>query len=202
MNSGWKWRERFPRQPEVLEYLNHVADTFDMKKDIQFNTRIKSARYDDAQGSWTITTQTGEAYTCQYFISATGVLSIGRNLPFSGVEKFTGESYRTYEWPKEEVDFTGKRVAVIGTGATAVQVIPVVADNAASLTVFQRTPNFVLPARNYPVTEEQQKMLKARYDEIWEQGRSQIFGMALTDSKQTTEGKTEAQIHRVLEHGW
>ena len=186
----------------MLEYLNYVADRFDMRKDIQFKTRIKSAHYDEAKNIWKIITQQGETHTCRYFISATGALSIGRNLPFTGVEKFKGESYKTYEWPHHEVDFRGKRIAVIGTGATAVQVIPVVADNAASVTVFQRTPNFVLPARNYPVTEEQQKMLKARCDEIWQQGRSQIFGMAINDSPLSTDGKTEAQINRVFERGW
>ena len=130
------------------------------------------------------------------------MLSVGRNLPFEGVDKFKGESYLTYEWPKHEVDFTGKRVAVIGTGATAVQVIPVVAHNAKSLTVFQRTPNYVMPARNHPVTDDQWREIKANYDQIWEQSRSQIFGMAMTDSKLTTEGKSEAQIQRVLDYGW
>lgn len=139
LNADWKWRERFPRQPEVLEYLNHVADRFDMRKDIDFNTRVKSAHFDERSNIWKITTQNGDSYTARYFISATGILSVGRDLPFKGTDKFKGESYRTYDWPKHEVDYSGKRVAVIGTGATAVQVIPVVAHNAKSVTVFQRT---------------------------------------------------------------
>lgn len=173
-----------------------------MRKDIQFNTHIKSCRYEEADHVWNIKSYSGEVWSCRYLISASGVLSVGRNLPFEGVESFKGESYKTYEWPKHDVDFRGKRVAVIGTGATAVQVIPVVAHNAKSLTVFQRTPNYVLPARNHPVTEEQWKDVISRYDEIWQQGRSQIFGMAFDDSKKSTEGMTEAQIRRVLEYGW
>lgn len=173
-----------------------------MRKDIQFNTRIKSCHYDEANHIWKITSQTNESWTCRYFISASGVLSVGRKLPFKGVENFKGESYRTYEWPKHDVDFKGKRIAVIGTGATAVQVIPVVAHNAKSVTIFQRTPNFVLPARNHPVTQDHWNEIKANYDNIWNQGRSQSFGMAMTDSTVTTEGKTDAQINRMFEYGW
>lgn len=186
----------------MLEYLNHVADKCDMRKDIQFNTRIKSCHYDEANHIWKITTKSDESWTCRFFVSASGVLSVGRNLPFEGVEDFKGESYRTYEWPKHDVDFTGKRVAIIGTGATAVQVIPVVAHNAKSVTVFQRTPNFVLPSRNYPVTDEQWKSIRDSYDTIWNQGQNQIFGMAFNDVQETTEGKTDAEINRVLEYGW
>jgi cation diffusion facilitator CzcD-associated flavoprotein CzcO len=113
---------RFPRQPEVLEYLNYVADKFDMKKDIQFNTRVKSCHYNKSQNLWKISTEKGESFTSKYFISASGVLSVGRELPFKGTEKFKGESYKTFAWPKHEVSYKGKRVAVIGTGATAVQV--------------------------------------------------------------------------------
>ncbi len=149
-----KFSRRFPRQPEVLEYLNYVADKFDMKKDIQFSTRVKSCHYDKSANTWTISTEGGEKFTCKYFVSASGVLSVGRELPFRGHERFKGESYKTFAWPKEEVKYKGKRVAVIGTGATAVQLIPIVAHNAKELTVYQRTPNFVLPARNHPYVAE------------------------------------------------
>lgn len=150
LNDEWTWKERFPRQPEVLEYLNYVADKFDMRKDIQFKTRVLSAIWDNARSLWTIRTMADESLTCKYFISATGVLSVGRDLPFPGTEKFKGESYLTYKWPHHNVEFKGKRVAVIGTGATSVQIIPIVAHSAKELVVFQRTANFVLPARNHP----------------------------------------------------
>jgi cyclohexanone monooxygenase len=206
-----KWRiliglqsiRRFPRQPEVLEYLNYVADKFDMKKDIQFNTRVKLCYYNKVKNIWTITTEGGESFTCKYFVSASGVLSVGRQLPFKGTEKFKGESYKTFAWPKEEISYKDKRVAVIGTGATAVQIIPIVAHNAKELTVFQRTPNFVLPARNHPLTEDQQNSIKDRYDQVWDEARNQTFGMHITDSKLTLKDmKSKEQHRRILEYGW
>ena len=202
LNDDWKWKERFPRQPEVEEYLNHIVDRFDMRKDIEFKTRVKSCHYDEAKNIWTITTDQGKTMTCRYFVSASGVLSVGRDLPFKGTEKFKGESYKTFAWPKHEIEYAGKRVAVIGTGATAVQLIPIVAHNAKSLTVFQRTANYVLPARNFPMTNDQMNEIKSKYPEIWQGARSQSFGMSMIDTKQTTEGLTEKQVYRILDRGW
>ncbi|KAK3697390.1 hypothetical protein LTR37_017452 [Vermiconidia calcicola] len=223
LNDDWTWKERFPRQPEVLEYLNHVADRFDMRKDYQFNTKVKSCHWDDTKKVWTITTDAGEKFTCRYFISAAGVLSVGRELPFKNHEKFKGESYKTYAWPKHEVSYAGKRIAVIGTGyvvlstltmrhlliihkpprATAVQIIPVVAHSCKELTVFQRTPNYVLPARNHPLTEDQDKAIKSRYAEVWEEARNQAFGMSMVDSKLTMKDMKSKEHHRrMLEYGW
>ena len=202
LNDDWKWTERFPTQPEVLEYLNHVADRFAMREDIQFSTKVKSVHYDEGKNTWTTTTDKGEVFTSRYFVSASGVLSVGRELPFKGTEKFKGESYKTFAWPKHEVEYTGKRVAVIGTGATAVQVIPIVAHTAKQMTVFQRTPNYVLPARNHPLTADQLKSIKSNYEDVWQGARSQAFGMSMVDSKQTTEGLSERQINRILERGW
>lgn len=203
LNDEWTWKERFPRQPEVLDYLNHVADRFDMRKEIQFNTRVKSAIWDNTKSLWTIKTIQGEEYTCKCFISATGVLSVGRDLPFPGADKFKGEAYLSYAWPDHTVDFKGKRVGIIGTGATGVQLIPTIAHSAASVTVFQRTANYVLPARNHPLTSDQLNAIKRNYDAVWQGARRQLFGMAFEDSKITTKDmKNDAAIHRVLEHGW
>ena len=173
-----------------------------MRRDIKFKTRVNSAVYDEAKKIWTIKTEQGDQYTCRWFVSASGVLSVGRELPFKGHEKFKGESYKTFAWPKKEVDYTGKRVAVIGTGATAVQVIPVVAHNAKSLTVFQRTPNYVLPARNHPLTDDQMREIKSKYVEIWDQARGQSFGMSMSDSQQATTGLSEKKVRQILERGW
>ena len=173
-----------------------------MRKDIKFRTRVNSAHYDESKKIWTIKTEQGDQYTCRWFIGASGVLSLGRELPFKGHEKFKGESYKTFAWPKKEVDYRGKRVAVIGTGATAVQVIPIVAHNAKTLTVFQRTPNFVLPARNHPLTDDQMQEIKGRYDEIWEEARSQSFGMSMKDSQVATKGLSATKINQILERGW
>lgn len=203
LKNNWRWKERFPQQSEVLGYLNHVADEFDMRKDIQFNTRVLSAHYDETNNLWNFLTDKGNKLSARYFLSATGVLSIQRELPFTGIERFKGEWYQTSTWPKHKVDFTAKRVAVVGTGATAVQVIPVIAHTASSVTVFQRTPNYVLPARNYPLADERLQEIRTNYDEIWEEARNQVFGMSMTDSRvKMSELHTDARIQQVLDRGW
>lgn len=187
----------------MLEYLNHVVDRFDMRKEIQFNTRVKSATWDSTKRLWNIKPTQGEDCSCRYFIPATGALSVGRDLPFPGVNKYKGESYVTYAWPQHTVNFKGKRVGIIGTGATSVQIIPTIAHSADSVTVFQRTPNYVLPARNYPLISDQQDEIKRNYITIWQDARSQMFGMALKDSKLTIkEMESDTAIQRVLERGW
>ena len=170
LQDEWNWSERFPPQPEALAYLQHVADRFDMRKDIAFDTRVESAAYDERVNLWTVRSDKGGATTCRYLISAVGVLSTPYVPPFPGIETFKGEWYVTGRWPKERVDFAGKRVVVIGTGATAIQAIPIIAETARHLTVLQRTPNYVLPARNGPLTEEQRQAIRRDYDEIWAPG--------------------------------
>jgi len=203
LKADWVWKERFPTQPEMLSYLSHAAERFNMLKDIQFNTRVKSAYYDEKKNIWTVTTFQGDSYTCTFLITATGPLSIGRKPPFPGLDSFRGEWYQTSSWPKAEIDFTDKRVAVVGTGATGVQVIPVVAHSAKSVTVFQRTPNYVLPGRNHPMTVEQSKEIKRNYDHIWTQARGQVFGFAMpTIGRTIADVKDEAQHQRILEAGW
>ena len=172
LQDEWNWSERFPAQAETLSYLQHVVDRFDMRKHIEFDTRVESAVYDEPAHRWKITTDDGETYACTYLITAVGVLSLPYKPPFPGLESFAGEWYVTGRWPKEPVDFTGKRVAVIGTGATAVQAIPIIAHTAAQLTVFQRTPNYVLPARNYTMTEDERQSIRTSYDVIWEQAHA------------------------------
>ncbi len=202
LQDDWDWSERFPAQPETLAYLRHVADRFDMRKDIQFNTRVRSAVYDESSNAWTVTTDRGETYTCVYFITAVGVLSLPYMPPFPGLESFEGEWYVTGRWPKERVAFAGKRVAVIGTGATAVQAIPIIAQTAAHLTVFQRTPNYVLPARNYTMTEDERQTIRASYDAIWEQARNHFFGFAMDYAGRTAADVTPEEHQKILERGW
>jgi len=202
LQDDWDWTERFPSQPEALAYLQHVADRFDMYKDIQFDTRVQSAVYDESSNAWTVTTDQGQTYTCTYFITAAGVLSLPYKPSFPGLESFEGEWYVTGRWPKKRVDFTGKRVAVIGTGATAVQAIPIIAQTAAHLTVFQRTPNYVLPARNYTMTEDERQSIRANYDAIWEQARNHFFGFAMDYAGRTAADVTPEEHQRILEGGW
>ena len=199
----WSWKERFPTQPEVEQYLNKIADHFDLRKQIEFKTRVTAAHRDEAKNVWRVTTSKGEEYTCTFLITATGPLATPLKPPFPGLDSYKGEWYQTGLWPKHKVDFRGKRVAVVGTGATAVQVIPVVAHNAKTLTVFQRTPNYVLPSRNHPLTGDQLSEIKGDYGKVFGRARTQAFGMDFVDSKQTmADLKDDAEIQRVLEYGW
>lgn len=202
LQDDWDWQERYPTQPEALAYLQHVADRFDMRRDIQFETRMESAVYDEAANRWTVTTDRGDSYTSRYFVPATGVLSLPYTPPFPGIDTFEGESYVTGRWPEEPVDFTGKRVAVIGTGATAIQAIPIIAQTAAHVTVFQRTPNYVLPARNYTLGDAERQAIRTDYDDIWEQAREHFFGVAMGAPGGPLQDATPAEQQRVLEYGW
>ncbi|HET9161459.1 MAG TPA: NAD(P)/FAD-dependent oxidoreductase, partial [Caulobacteraceae bacterium] len=153
LDAEWRWSERYATQPELERYLNHVADRFGLRGDIQLQTRVTAATFDEDAGCWSVTTDASETVSARYCIMATGCLSVPNDVVFEGAETFEGQSYRTFDWPREGVDFTGKRVAVIGTGSSAIQSIPVIADEAEKLIVFQRTPNFSAPARNGPIPE-------------------------------------------------
>ena len=164
----WDWKEHFSGQPENERYLNYVADKFDLRPDIQLNSRVTSAVYDERENRWEIQLEGGQRARARFLIGAVGILS-ARYLPdIPGIESYKGISYHTSRWPKEHVDFTGKRVAVVGTGATAVQLIPIIAKEVGHLTVFQRTANYCAPLRNSLVTPETQAKFKASYPEIFQ----------------------------------
>jgi cyclohexanone monooxygenase len=158
LQQEWRWSERFAGQPEILAYANHVADRFDLRRDISFATRVTAARWD---GEWHVTMNTGAKVVARHLILATGCLSSARLPDIAGRESFQGPTYHTGQWPHEGVDFTGLRVGVIGTGSSAIQAIPVIAEQAAQLTVFQRTPNFSIPSRN--------AAMDAPYEQSWKQ---------------------------------
>ena len=173
----WTWSERFAAQPEILDYLNFVTDKMDLRRDIQFGTAVTGAVYDEANNRWEITTDDGGTTTARYLVTAVGCIST-TNLPaFPGLADYAGERYHTGAWPHAPVDFSGKRVAVIGTGATGVQAIPEIAKQAAHLVVFQRTPNYDIPARNRPLDTEYVQEVKAEYPELWEKARASGFGL-------------------------
>src|SRR4051794_39916350 len=150
LEAEWTWSEKYATQPEILRYVQHVADKHDLRKDIQFSTRVVAAQWDDASSLWQITTDAGTEISCRWFVMATGCLSVPKVLDIDGADRFLGDIYFTSRWPHEGVDVTGKRVGVIGTGSSGIQSIPLMAAQAAQLTVFQRTPNFSIPARNGP----------------------------------------------------
>jgi cation diffusion facilitator CzcD-associated flavoprotein CzcO len=175
----WDWSEHFAAQPETLRYLQHVADKFDLRRDITFGVKVESTVWDGER--WAVTLDDGSVATAQFVVAAVGVLTAAPNPPpWPGVEDFEGLAFHTTDWP-EGLDLTGKRVAVIGTGATSVQLIPLVAQVASQLTVYQRTPNWCAPLGNGPITPEEQPALKARYAELFERC-SKTFGAFVHDS--------------------
>jgi len=153
-HRDWSWSEKYATQPEILRYLNHVADKFDLRRDVQFGTRLTDAHWDDAAARWHVRTDRGDEVTCRFLVMATGCLSVPKEPDIAGIDRFTGEAYYTFRWPHEPVDFTGKRVAVIGTGSSGIQVIPLIAAQARELVVFQRTPCFSIPAHNGPLSAD------------------------------------------------
>jgi cation diffusion facilitator CzcD-associated flavoprotein CzcO len=163
----WDWSEHFAAQPEILRYLNFVADKFDFRKDIQFKTRIKSATFDEDGHQWQVCTENGEIASAQILISATGPLSAPQMPNIAGIDDFRGEAHHTGLWPHQEVDFTGKRVGIIGTGATAVQVIQTIADEVDHLTVFQRHPNYCAPLLNSKIDKAEMKKIRANYPDYF-----------------------------------
>src|SRR6185369_13157626 len=157
LQQEWNWSERYAPQPEILKYANHVADRFDLRPDIQFNARVESAVFDETTSLWSVTTSDGRTVTAKFLVLATGCLSNARMPDIKGLDRFTGKVYHTGHWPHEEVSFTGQRVAVIGTGSSAIQSVPVIAEQASQLTVFQRTANFSIPARNAALIEQERE---------------------------------------------
>ena len=172
----WTWSERYARQPEILRYLQFVAEKLNLRRDIQFDTRVASAVFDEATNRWQITTESGERVVAKFFITAVGCLSTPHMPQFKGIQSFQGPSFHTAEWPEEGVDFTGKRVAVIGTGATAVQIVPEIAEDTEHLYVFQRTPSHDLPGHNHPLDEDYIREVKATYKDLWQTAREAYAG--------------------------
>jgi cyclohexanone monooxygenase len=198
----WTWSERFAAQPEILSYLRHVADRYDLRKDIQFNTRVVAAEYDDATGHWVVRTDDGGQITATFLITAVGCLST-TNLPdFPGRDSFRGDWYHTGVWPHDGVDFTGKRVAVIGTGATAVQAIPEIAEQAAHVYVLQRTPNYDIAGRNRPMDAEDGQKIKANYRDIWQATRETAFGFPYDVAQRTALSVSEEERQQIFADAW
>ena len=198
----WDWTERFPGQAEMERYFNYAVDHLDLRRDIQFDTRVNSCVYDEVTNAWSVGTAAGEQFTCSNLISATGLLHLALKPPFPGLESFRGEWYQTANWPKEGVDFAGKRVAVIGTGATGIQLIPVVARDAEQLTVFQRTPNYVVPGRNHALEANHLAEIKRNYDRIWAQTDTQVFAFAMDPAGRMSTDVPRDQWDAIFDAGW
>jgi cation diffusion facilitator CzcD-associated flavoprotein CzcO len=200
LQKEWSWSERYPAQPEVLRYLNHVADRFGLWQDIRLNTTVTGAAWDGETAQWTVTTDDGRTRTARFVVCAVGCLSACNVPDIPGLDSFAGDWYHTSRWPKDGVDFTGRRVAVIGTGSTGIQVAPEIAARAGHLYVFQRTAHFAVPNRNAPVSPEADAELKARYDEYRAQARESILGVPLTwTGKSALEVTAQEREHAYME---
>ncbi len=185
LEQEWEWTERYPEHGEILRYLNHVADRLDLRRDIQFETRVVAARFDEADTLWVVTTDTGERFAAPFLITGVGCLSAANVPAIPGLETFAGQWYHTGRWPHEGVDFTGKRVGLVGTGSTGIQAAPVIAEQAAHLTVFQRTANYSVPARNSPMSAAAQREIKANYAVIRQKCRASTNGHPFDISEQS-----------------
>jgi len=181
LDAEWKWSERYATQPELLKYLNHVADRFDLRPDIQLETRVTAAHFDEAANRWSVTTDRGETVSARYCVMATGCLSVANEIAFEGAESFQGRSFRTSSWPRDGVDFTGERVAVIGTGSSAIQTIPMIAEQASHVTVFQRTPNFSVPAHNGQIDPKIAADWAAHRAQYRQEARETGFGIRMVN---------------------
>ncbi len=198
----WSWTQRYPDWKETHAYMHFVADKCDMWPHIQLNTEIVSAEYQKDSGHWLVTTGDGETFTCKYFISAMGMISEPVIPKLKGMDSFKGPLFHSSRWP-DGLEYAGKRVGIIGAGATTVQMLPAMAGNAESVTVFQRTPNFILPAMQAPMTPEWEREIKDNYDEIVAKCRNHIFGMAFD----TAEGRMAVETspeerERIFEEKW
>ena len=202
LQQEWQWSERFAGQPEILKYANHIADRYDLRRDITFNARVSAATYDEAAGTWSVETETGKTIACRYLVMATGCLSTARIPDFPGLKDFKGRTFHTGYWPHHPVDFTGRRVAVVGTGSSAIQSIPVIAEQASHLTVFQRTPNFSIPTRNGPMDDEYEGWWKNGYAQKRVEARTTRAGILNRQSEQkASETPLDEQLN-VYEARW
>ena len=202
LQQEWRWTERFATQPEILRYLEHVADRFDLRRDIRFRTGVTEAAYDEAGGCWRIATDDGARLSATYCIMATGCLSALNRPGFDGLDRFEGDWYHTGAWPHEGVSFAGKRVGVVGTGSSAIQSIPLIAAEARHLTVFQRQANYTVPARNAPLDAEEYADVRARYGELRRRAKENPAGCWWVLNPESAGDMSAEARRRELEARW
>jgi cation diffusion facilitator CzcD-associated flavoprotein CzcO len=198
----WNWSERYAAQPEILRYLEFVTDRMDLRKDIQFNAKVTAAAYDAGRNRWDVTLEDGGTLSARFLVTAVGCLSATNTPKFPGIDTFEGQSYHTGAWPHEGVDFTGKRVAVIGTGATGVQAVPEIAKQAAHVYVFQRTPNYDIPGRNKPLQADYAGRVKADYPDLWQKARLSGFGLPYEVEERSAVDFTPEERQPIFEAAW
>lgn len=202
LEQEWNWSERYAPQAEILRYINHVVDRYDLRSGIQLHTRVVAAAFDEAASRWRITTAVGETFDAQFLVMATGCLSIPQDPRIAGLDTFLGDRYHSAAWPREGVDLTGKTVGLIGTGSSGVQMAPLIAEQARHLTVFQRTANYSVPAQNEPLSEETQRYVKAHYAERRKLGREAMTGQYLNANDKSALEVTDDERRAEFEYRW
>jgi len=202
LEQEWEWSEKYSPQPEILEYARHVADRYDLRKDIRFETRVTSAHFDDTAEDWLVSTSDGKKTRARYFVLAVGCLSSFNMPKIEGIGDFQGNTYHTGEWPHEPVDFTGQRVAVIGTGSSSIQSCPEIAKQAADLTIFQRTANYSIPAHNGPQKPEYVAGVKSKYREFRAEAKTMVSGLLGDFGSRKAVETPEEEIEKELEARW
>ena len=202
LQQEWRWTERFATQPEILRYLEHVADRFDLRRDIRFGTTVTEAAFDEAAACWRIATDDGTRLSATYCIVATGCLSAVNRPEFDGLDRFAGEWYHTGAWPHEGVSFAGKRVGIVGTGSSAIQSIPLIAAEARHLTVFQRQANYTIPARNAPLDAAEYADIRAKYGELRQRAKETPTGCWWVVNPAAAEEMSAEERKRELETRW
>ncbi|MBX9609930.1 MAG: NAD(P)/FAD-dependent oxidoreductase [Gammaproteobacteria bacterium] len=200
--KGWRWSERFPGQPEIERWMNYVADKLDLRKEFQFETTIASAHYDEARGRWTVATTAGETFDCQFLISCSGMLSAPLTKVFEGQESFKGQLIHTARWPKTPVDFAGKRVGVVGNGATGIQVIQTIADKVGHLKVFVRTPQYISPMENPKYDDAGVAAYHARFEELRDTLPRTFSGFEFDFPAGDWKSKSKAERRKLMEDNW
>lgn len=202
LEQEWRWSERYATQPEILRYINHVADRFDLRRDISFGAAVSRATYDETRALWNVETEDGRRWQAGKLVLAMGQLSAPKDTVYPGQETFGGRIIYSANWPRDDVDLAGKRVAIIGTGSSGVQMTPVVAGLASHLTVFQRTANFSIPAANAPVSDEEDRAVKANYHERREAARNSPSGLGFVPDARSAVDVPEAERQAAYEAAW
>ena len=198
----WEWQEHFAHQPEIERYLNHVVDRFDLRRHVRLNSAVSAAVFNESSATWTVTTSDGAEYRARFLIAATGVLSVPYIPDVAGRSEFRGEQYHTGRWPATPVEFAGKRVAVVGTGSSGVQIVPVIVDEVASLTVFQRSANWCTPLNNAPITPDEQAQLRADFESLRETVNTSMHGFHHPSCDRASSDDSDEERRAFFERMW